>query len=250
MGSIGGNASQGSSQQSSEPWKGQQPYLKDIYRRAAGMKGDEWSYYPDSTVAGQDPATTEAYGMVEDRARAGSPLVDAAQQETLSTIRGDRFNSNPYLDATYDKAAAGATRAFNRTVLPNLESRFAGGNRLNSGGYQNSLREAGRGLASELGGMATDIYGQDYARERGAQLNATQNAVPLSEADYLGAEHLGQVGAGRQSYAQSVIDDLVSRFEFNQQSPYNAAARYSSLIGAPVMESQGSAKNSSWGFTI
>ncbi len=245
---MGTSGNKGSSEQSSAPWKGQQRYLKDVYKRAGALAGDEWSYFPDSTVAGRDPATTEAYGMVEDRARAGSPLIDAAQDETLSTIRGDRFGSNPYLDETYDRAAAGVTRSFNRTVLPNLESRFARGNRMGSGAYENSLKEAGRGLAGELSGMATDIYGGDYARERGAQLNATAGAPAMSEAGYLDAQHLGQVGAGREGYSQAVIDDLVRRFEFNQGAPYNAAARYSTLVGAPVMASEG--KSSNWGFSI
>ncbi len=184
------------------------------------------------------------------RARGGSGIQGAADSEALSTIRGDRFNTNPHLDTMYQDAARGVTRSFNRTVLPNLESRFAGGNRLDSGAYQNSLKEAGRGLAGELAGMATDIYGGDYNRERAAQLGMTQNAGAMEAAGYQGAAQLGQAGDRRQGYEQTLIDDLIKRFEFAQNEPYNQIARYSTLIGDPVSESQGSSGQKSWGFSI
>jgi hypothetical protein len=244
---MAGNA--GQSQQSSKPWGGQQEFLRDIYGRAQNLVNQQpWEYYPGSTVASQDPTTIESQGMAEARARGGSPMLDAAQAETLSTIRGDRFNSNPYLDATYNRAAEGVTRQFNRSVLPNLESRFAGAGRMDSGAYMNTLNEAGRGLAGELSGMATNIYGGDYTRERDRQMSATGAAPGMYEAGYAPAKMLGAVGGAREGYNQRLIDDLVKRYEWTQSEPNNQVARYSNLIGAPVATSTGSASN--WGFSI
>jgi len=243
---MGGNT--GTSSQSSRPWWGQQKYLRDVYSRAETHADEPWDYYGGSTVAGQDPATIASQNMAEDRAMGPSPLLDAAQEETLSTVRGDRFNSNPYLDATYNRAAEGVTRHFNRTVLPNLESRFAGAGRMGSGAYQGGLREAGRGLAGELSGMATSMYGADYAAERGRQERATAGAPGMYEAGYAPSRALAGVGASREGHAQQLIDDLVKRFEWTQAEPYNRSARYANLIGQPVMQSEGKSEN--WGFTI
>lgn len=249
---MGGTGGTGSSEQWSRPWTEQQPFLKDIYARAQGISGpgDAWGFYPGNTVAARDPATLEAENAIMGRAREGSSLLRAGQQELESTIRGDRFGSNPYLDQAFNRAATGVTRQFNRSVLPNLESRFAGAGRMDSGAYMGAMREAGRGLAGELSGMATDIYGRDYEAERGRQFGAIQGAIPMSQADYLDPAQMAQIGQGREMYGQDLLDDLVRRFEFNQSEPYNQIARYSSMIGAPVQESYGESQNQNWGFSI
>ena len=251
---MGANAGSGSSQQrqSSKPWKAQQPYLKGLYKRAEGVSGDEWTAYPGASVAPRDEATTAGLDYMAQRGAAGSQDLRDAQAQNASTVRGDRFGSNPYLDSAFNRGAENVSRAFNRTVLPNLESRFASAGRMDSGAYQGALGEAGRMLGGELSNMATDIYGGDYQRERDRQTGAIDRAVPLSEADYLGAEHQVKAGLEREGFSQQMIDDLVSRFEFSQAEPYNRLARYSSLIGAPVMESQGSgsSKQQNWGFSI
>jgi hypothetical protein len=246
MGSTGGSYNQSQGQASSQPWSAQQPYLKDIYRTAQGISDVPLDYYPGATVAGQDPSTLAGLGMMEQRAADGSPLLGAAQGEAQKVLGGDYLNSNPYLDATFDRAASGVTRNFNRAVLPNLESRFAGAGRLGSGAHQGAVGEAGRALAGELGGMATDIYGGNYARERGMQQSMVGMAPGLAQADYGDAQMMMNAGAARQGYSQSVLDDLIQRFEFNRDEPYNRAAQYSTLIGAPVNQSQSS--QSSFGF--
>jgi len=212
------------------------------------MLGDQWDYYPGATVAPTDPTTTEAQNMALSMAREGSPNIDAAQAENLKTLQGGYYDSNPYLDATYNRAASGVTRAFNRAVLPNLESRFAGAGRMDSGAYQGALGEAGRGLAGELSGMATDIYGGAYQAERGRQNAAVGAAAPLAKAGYMGADVIGGVGAQRERYNQAQIDEMVQRFQFEQEAPYQSIARYANLIGSPVMTSSGRSKN--WGFSI
>lgn len=230
----GGGESPPSQATTFTPWKGQKPYLKDIYAQAQQQSQNPMSYYPGQTVAAQDEATIAAQNAAEQRARAGSPLLRSAQGYTNDVLSGKYLTNNPYLDDTYDRAAAGVRRNFDMTVLPDLETRFAGVGGLTSSAYQAGLGEAGRGLAGELSGLATDIYGGNYQAERDRQTNAVGQAQPLSEADYNDINTLGQVGAARQGYSQQLLDELINRFNFAQQEPSQRLARYAGTIGSPV----------------
>jgi hypothetical protein len=236
MGGGGGGQQpqQTSSVTSFKPWKQQKPYLTDLYRRAGDISRTPLEYYPNSTVAPQDQALTGAQDAAEARARSGNPLLAQSQDYTGRVLGGEFLDSNPYLDATYDRAAEGVTRNFNLATLPALETRFAGVNRLGSGAYKHGLSEAGRGLAGELAGMATDIYGGNYARERGVQDAASRFAPDLANADYTDINALADVGRERSGYAQSTLDDLVQRFNFGQGEPWQRLANYSGLIGSPT----------------
>jgi hypothetical protein len=232
----GGGSSTPSQTTQFNPWKGQKPYLLDIYNQAQQQFNNPQQYYPGSTVAPQDEATIAAQNAAEARARAGSPLLGSAQATNLATTRGDYLDpaSNPWLTSTYDAAAAGVRRNFDLSVLPALDSRFANAGRLGSGAYGAGLSEAARGLGENLGNVATSIYGGNYQSERDRQMGAVAAAPDLANADYTDINALGGVGAARQGFSQQQLQDLIDRFNFAQQEPANALARYSSIVGAPV----------------
>jgi hypothetical protein len=157
---------------SSAPWAGVQPYYLDIFNRGQGLYNSQ----PDqstNTVAAQD--------MMAQRARAGSPLLPAAQQGLLSTMRGDYLSpdSNPYLKANVDTAMGQAKAG--------VDQNFQGDS------YGNSAHQ--EWLARTLGQTAGQMYGDNYNRERQNQLAATQAAPGLAAADYMDADKLAQVGA-------------------------------------------------------
>jgi hypothetical protein len=139
------------------------------------------------------------------------------------------------------------TRSFNRAVLPQLESRFAGSNRLGSGAHIGALGEAGRALGGELSGLAERIYAGDYQQERDRQAAAAAGAPEYAAADYMDPAMLQQVGAGREAYSQQQINDLIKRFEFARDEPATRIANYSRLVGAPVQESASKSSSFSMG---
>jgi hypothetical protein len=204
MGSSGGGSSGGSK---TKPWKAQKPYLEQIYGEAANLYG-----------AAPTALEAEATGLQTDRARAGSPLISGAQGLTEATLRGDYLNSNPWLDATYDQAAGRVSSNYMRTVLPNIETRFGGTGRRNSGAYGAALRGSTDQLGRSLGDLATNIYGGNYQAERGRQQQAAQMARPLAREDYYDIEQLRNAGL----------------------DPWERLGRFSSAIGAPVSSSKAS----------
>lgn len=74
---MGGGGSQTSTQKS-EPWSGQQPYLKDLFREGQGLyRQGPQEFYPGTTVAPFAPQQQQAMDMITNRALSGSPQEQA-----------------------------------------------------------------------------------------------------------------------------------------------------------------------------
>lgn len=86
-----------------------------------------------------------------------APVTQAGNQYMLDVIGGDYLNSNPYLDAMFNKAAG--------KVGAQVNSQFSSAGRYGSGAHTGVLGES-------IGNLATDIYGRNYATERQNQQQA------------------------------------------------------------------------------
>lgn len=81
-------------------------------------------------------------------------LLGPATDQLKSTIQGDYLNSNPYLDKTFQMAA--------NPVVANINSQFSKAGRYGSGAQAATL-------GTTLDNLSTQIYGGNYATERGRQ---------------------------------------------------------------------------------
>ncbi len=253
MGSGGSQKSSGT--QHSQPWIGQQKFLREMYGMAqqAATGGGPLEYYPGQTYAERDPAYARALGQTEAIARSDD-IPGYATDLWRDTAQGRYLSpeSNPWLDATFNRASERVGEAWNRNVLPTLESRFQGAGRAHSGAYGGAVSRASDVLGDQLEDLATSIYGQNYQQERGRQMHALQMAPQVQAQQYAPMEALREVGRERESYDQLRIDDLIARFEFARDEPYMRAERYGGLLGQPVMQTTGrqSARSDSslWGW--
>lgn len=91
-----------------------------------------------------------------------------------STMSGDFLGTNPFLDATFAKAARPVTQQFTDVALPGIASMFSAAGRYGSGAQQDAVTNASDVLGRTLGDLATGIYGQNYQFERGLQQQASQ----------------------------------------------------------------------------
>jgi hypothetical protein len=209
--------------QKSDPWSGQQPYLKQAFSAAGDLYNQGGpQYYPGSTVAGFTPEQTQAYQSIENAATAGSPLLDAARNTTLGVLNGSYtspvvtgsftptspdipllsgvasgqyLGSNPTLDATYRAAADPVIRDFKTNVLPSIDRSVAGSNATGSGMHAILANNAADTLTRNLGSISANIYGTDYENERNRMLNATTA---------LGSAYRGEEGLVDNANAQNV----------------------------------------------
>ncbi len=142
------------------------------------------------------PTTNEALGLISDRARAGSPLLQTAQN-TVQQFAGGNATQNPYLDAMFNKGAD--------KIRDYTNAQFTMAGRGNSTANQDIL---GR----NIGQFATDFYGGQYNNDQNRQLAAAQLAPGLANTDFTNLQQL--LGAG-QMY---------------DQAPWQALQNYSGLV--------------------
>jgi len=240
---MGGSSGGGNTTtvQQADPWVGQQPYLKYGFTQAQDQyKNHMPQYYPENTVTDLSPTTQTSMGLQTKRALMGNPVQNAANTQLQSTIKGDYLNSNPYLDSMFNKGANSLATAYNDTVRGNTAG-FTAGGRLGSGMqafYNNRAQET---LASGLGNLATETYGNNYAQERKNQLGAIDQGMPYVNQDYTDLSKLSDVGAARDTHNQAVRDASIDRWNFNQNIGMNRLAQYMGLVqgnyGSDVMKS-------------
>lgn len=238
--SLGGSQGSTTTTTKSEPWSGQQPFLKTgfesiknnyINPATGNVDGSKLpAYYPGQTIASDSPETQAALAARTGRALYGSPLTTAAQNQLTSTLNGDYLNSNPYIDATYNKAAKGVTQNYNEIVNPGIDSAFAKAGRFGSGAYAQARNSADRSAGTALGDLATNIYGQNYANERQNQIQGQLYAPDLANQDYYDINQLSSVGDYKTNLAQQQIDESRKKYDYNANKDQTALQQYMDLI--------------------
>ena len=213
------------------PWGPQQPYLQQGFAEAQRLYGRGGpQVYGQSTVANLSRDTNAALNDISRTARGGTPVAQTAQDQVNSTLKGDYLNSNPYLDAMYNQAASAVTRNYTDAVAPSLQANFGLAGRGGSNSYQNSLDMSQQQLGQQLGGLASNIYGQNYANERNNQMTAAGMAPQTAQLNYYDASQMLNAGGMRDTYNQNVLNDTVNRFNQQQNRPYDALGRYQQMI--------------------
>lgn len=199
-----------------EPWSGQKKDLYKIFGTARALSKKPLTYYEGDTVAPFSPQTEQALTTQETRAKAGSPLVDASQNQVQSTIEGDYLNAgNPYFGQMAERVRA--------QVQPQIDARFA---TAGAAGSPLANRALGLGLGDALGSLAY----QNYGDERQRQLQGSLVAPELANQDYYDIAKLGEVGATKENLQQQQINEQVARHEFAQMEPWERLGLYNQMI--------------------
>jgi hypothetical protein len=198
--------------QQTQPWAEQIPLWKQSFSDLNKLKasgGLRVNPFPGQTYAGSAPETGQAWQQIAQRAQAGSPVLQGANDLMQRTISGEFLNAEaPGIASIKDKA---------RTAV---NSNFAGMGRQGSGAHDAKI-------AAELAG----IDYQNYAAERGIQDAAMRFAPQFAMSDYQDAQMLGSVGKERQADLQNQINAEIDRYNALQQAPINELALYQNLIG-------------------
>jgi hypothetical protein len=219
-GFFGGNggSSTSTTTTSTAPWTGVQPYLRGGFKRAAELaEAPGPAYFPGSTVTPFAPETEQALQAMTSRARAGSPVTGAAQQEAVKTLGGGYLgpDTNPYLQSVFDAATDRVGRK--------LSSQFVDANRYGSEGHQ-------RQLAQAYGDISADIGFQDYNAERARQMGMVGQARGLANVDYGDIDRLAMAGAAREELSDAQLRAQMARFQFGEDQPAKKLSDYMAAI--------------------
>jgi len=192
-------------------------------------------YYPGKTYVPASATTTSALGLAEARAKAGSPLVPAAQAQQLNTIGGDYLSAgNPYFAKMMSAAAAPVISEYNKATQ-NLNSTAAQSGRYGSNAQAQMQSDATTNLANALSRRGAELAYGNYGAERGFQNQAVSNAPQLAMADYQDINQLAQIGQTEEQYAKDILNADIGRYEYNANAPQQQLGSYlSAAYGAPA----------------
>ena len=196
-----------------------QPYYSYGLDEAQRLyQGGGPQYYSGQNYVGPSGASQAGIQALEARARAGSPLTAAAQNQLYGTIQGDYLGGNPFFEGAFRPAAQAATSAFN-TAIGGVTSNASKAGRYGSGAMQGLQTAAAGELADKLTGTAGKLAYQNYADERARQQQATFGAPQLAEADYNDINKLMAAGQFSEGYQQKALTADMDRFNFGQNQP-------------------------------
>lgn len=232
--SGGGQKSHTTTTQKTEPWSGQQPFLREIFAQAQGMfRNDRPNYFPGQTIAGQSADTLAGQQSFRDSAAAiGDLNATANQAAQFNLTEGRDVANNPFLQSAIQAAIRPAQQAFTDAggALSNIRS-----GSIASGSYGGTRQGLGEGLAlSRFGQQALDTAaGMSNAAYQNAQQNATSTLglVPgLNQSAQLPGQMLSQIGAQNESFQQALINENINKWNFNENRDRQALADYLQMV--------------------
>lgn len=257
---MAGGSKQTTQTQSSEPWAGAQPALKDAVGGAQALYNGRIGsqVYDGSTVVPWASQTTQAMGNIENNANAntgGAGLsgqyqgvinsggYNAAQQDALrntQNLANSSYSVPPELQKVLDAQASKVGDSVN------LNASAAG--RYGSGANQSLL-------AKNIGDLTNSTIFNDYNNWQGRRDSANTNLFNMGQQGFgnLGAAYTGlnapnqdlmNVGAMNEDLATRYKNDELRIFNENQNKPWeqlgrlNAIATGAGSMGSTTTESK------------
>jgi hypothetical protein len=214
------------------PWSGVQPALTETIPMVTQQVRDRpLSYFPGSTVVPYSPQTTQALGLMESRALAGNPIEGQAQGEAGKVLAGDYLTGgNPAYQGMVERSIAPLRQEFQNTVVPGVNSAFAGRGRTGSNMQKEALGTAADRYMRQVGDVTSGLAYQNYGDERSRMAGTMALAPSLAQGDYYDIAQLGNVGSALESQSQAQLSDEVNRFNFGQQEPIQRLATTLGLL--------------------
>lgn len=231
---MGGGSTKTTEYQKTDPWAGQQPYLKDAFAEAQRIydsRKDSKGYTGDM-VASYDPtdvnnlksirewASTNGQGLVNTQATGGQDLFSrgsAALGEVDTGLKdfagrdwtqahidnANRYAANPFLDAMVEASTRDATRTFNEDTMRGINQNAAATGNTNSTRAGVAAGIAQRGIADFVGDTSATMRGDAW--RSGLQMSQGDQQSLL--ASLLGR---GELASGMTSQGHTMMNDALS----------------------------------------
>jgi len=187
------------------------------------------SYFPGQTYVSPSEQTQLALQSAKERAIAGSPLLQAAQEETLATIKGREIN--PFL--------AGALEGVNRqagvdytNAIQKLNSQASSSGRYGSAAQGQQIGQSQDIFARNLAEAGNRMAFQAAEAERQRQMNAVGAAPAMAQADYADINQLAKLGQITEGYKAAELQDAMNRYNFQQNLPQMKLSQFANLFSS------------------
>lgn len=192
-------------------------------------EGGSPQYYQGQTYISPSQATQQSLQMAQERALGGSPLVKAAQQETLDTIAGRGVN--PFLAGALEGVNRQAGQDYTKAIQA-LQSQASSAGRYGSSAMGQQAGQAQDIFARNLAEAGNRMAYQSAEAERARQVAASQLAPQMAAADYMDINQLLRVGQAGEGYDQARLQADINRFNYEQNLPQMKLSQFANLFSS------------------
>lgn len=161
----------------------------------------------------------------------GGPEAALALTEMQRTLRGDYLDpaTSPWLDKTFQKAAAMMTDEYKSGTQPGIASQFARGGSFGGSAHQETEAAGRYGYGRNLEELATDIYGQAREQERQRQ------------SQFAGTER-NRMSAAAEAQQRAMLETSMRERGFTQDALQNRLNQESQIASGLMSARQGTAE--------
>lgn len=184
-------------------------------------------FFQGQTYVSPSDATNQALQMAQQRATAGSPLVQAAQQQQLETIQGRGVN--PFLQGALSAAYQPTVEAAQEATR-GLQSQASTAGRYGSAAMGQIAGQQAAGLGRGLGASMSNLAYQSSEAEAARQAAAAAGAPAMAQADYNDIQALLKTGQAGEQYDQAALTDAMNRWNYEQQLPQQKLQQFTNLF--------------------
>ena len=224
----------GSSQTTNELDPNVVPYVKDALSEQQKLyQGGAPEYYGGQTYLNPNVQQQQAINQLTANANINNPMLQNATNLNNQMIQGDFLQNNPNFDAVMATAGRKATDAYN-TAMTNTNSQASMSGRYGSDAHARMASNNSSNLAQSLADTAGQYAYQNYANERGNQINALNNAGQIANNQNIGAQNLMNAGNAQAGFDQTALDADIARHDYGQNAQSQHLANYTNAVwGAP-----------------
>src|SRR5579885_596376 len=225
-----------------------QPYAMEFL-------GDVGKYVNQGLSSGYPFPAEQVYGFTPDQmlgmhrgelsaASDAQSLMTPTLADVAATQSGQYLNpaTNPYLEQTFNAAAAPVVTQFRDATEPGIQAEFA-----RAGSFGGSAQNQAEGIAQQnlgntLQNLAAGIYGGNYEQERQNQIRQ-QGLIPgLLESSFGPASELMNIGGIQQQLGQeqlnTALQNAENRFNFPFQLLGQLGAALPTAVGGAYQSQQ------------
>jgi hypothetical protein len=184
-------------------------------------------YYEGQNYVSPSEATQQSLQMAKERALGGSPLIKAAQQETLDTIAGRGVN--PFLAGALEGVNRQAGQDYTKNIQA-LQSAASSRGRYGSAAQGQQEGQAQDIFARNIAEAGNRMAFQSSEAERARQVAASQYAVPMANADYMDIDKLLKIGQIGEGYDKTQLQANMDRFNYEQNLPQMKLSQFANLF--------------------
>lgn len=220
---------------------------------AGEFLGDVAKYVNQGLASGYPFPAEQVYGFTPDQLsgmnlgsqtamQTSSGLLNPTMSNVAATQSGAYLmpQTNPYLEATYNAAAAPVVQQFRDATEPGIQAEFENAGSFGGSAQNQAESIALQNLGNTLQNLATNIYGGNYEQERQNQISQEGLIPGLVNASFAPATELMNIGAQQQQLGQETLNTSLQ----NAENQYNWPFQLLGQLGAALPTAVGGAYTS------